>query len=44
MTGYAPGAIDARFAGCIVLQKPFSESAVAATIKSLLDGTPTEGR
>jgi DNA-binding NtrC family response regulator len=38
MTGHAPEEIDDRFAGCIVLHKPFSDGAVRATIKRLLDG------
>jgi hypothetical protein len=37
MTGYTSEAIDSRFAGCVVLHKPFSDGAAVATIKRLLD-------
>jgi DNA-binding response OmpR family regulator len=38
MTGYTSESIDARFAGCVVLHKPFSDGVAVATIKRLLDG------
>ena len=38
MTGYTSEAIDARFAGCVVLHKPFSNGVAVAAIKRLLDG------
>jgi DNA-binding NtrC family response regulator len=38
MTGYTSEAIDARFGGCIVLHKPFSDDVALAAIKRLLDG------
>jgi two-component SAPR family response regulator len=37
MTGYTSESIDARFAGCVVVHKPFSDGAVRATIDRLLD-------
>jgi CheY-like chemotaxis protein len=43
MTGYATQEIEARFASCVVLHKPFSEGSVRATIKRLLGEPSAEG-
>jgi two-component SAPR family response regulator len=37
MTGYTSESIDARFAGCVVLHKPFSDDVVRSTIKRLVE-------
>src|SRR5262245_329297 len=40
MTGYAAQEIDPAYSGCIVLQKPFAEQALAAVLQRLVSLKP----